>query len=179
MTPTTVASAVGTSAAGTSGVVASDSADVSSQLDLLDRSRHSLLMACQSTDTTTRHRHAQLAALRAAASMLATRRGHRRSSLRAEVTGPHSLWQLLPSLAPELAEWAGFFEAVTTRSGSTTPVSAREADDLLRQAEIFLDLVCRHLGLPAQEQVHVDVLVPTVPCLVQGAGGGGQPDVRP
>jgi hypothetical protein len=164
----------------TSDPVTSDpvtsTADVSSQLDLLDRSRHSLLMACQSSDTTTRHQHAQLAALRAAASMLATRRHPRRASLRTDVTGPHSLWQLVPSLAPELAEWAGFFEMVTARSG---PVSAREADDLLRQAEIFLDLVCRHLGLPAQGQAQADVLVPTVPCLVQGVGSGGAPDAHP
>ncbi len=96
--------------------------------------------------------------------------------LRTEVTGPHSLWQLVPSLAPELAEWAGFFETVTARSG---PVSAREADDLLRQAEIFLDLVCRHLGLPAQGQAQADVLVPTVPCLVQGVGSGGGLDAHP
>lgn len=170
MTPTTVTSDAVTSDAVTS------TADVSSQLDLLDRSRHSLLMACQSSDTTTRHQHAQLAALRAAASMLATRRHPRRASLRTDATGPHSLWQLVPSLAPELAEWAGFFETVTARSG---PVSAREADDLLRQAEIFLDLVCRHLGLPAQGQAQADVLVPTVPCLVQGVGSGGGPDAQP
>lgn len=162
-----------------SHAVASPTADVSSQLDLLDRSRHSLLMACQSSDTTTRHQHAQLAALRAAASILATQRhAARRASLRPDVTGPHSLWQLVPSLAPELAEWAGFFEAVTTRSSGPGPVSAREADDLLRQAEIFLDLVCRHLGLPAQAQAQADLLVPAVPCLVQGAGGGGGSDAR-
>ena len=34
------------------------------------------------------------------------------------------------------------------RPGAATGHSAREADDLLRQSEIFLDLVCRSLGLP-------------------------------
>ena len=144
----------------------------SSTLDLLDRSRHSLLLACQSPDTTTRHRHAQLAALRAAASVLAARRHPRRAALRSGVPGPHSLWELLPAWAPELAEWAGFFETVTVRSG---PVSARDADDLLRQAEVFLDLVCHSLGVPAQGQVQADVLVPTVPCLIPTSHGVGAP----
>ena len=122
-------------------------------LDLLDRSRHSLLEACQSREVSQRYLQAQLGALRAAAALVAARAtpdGH---------CGPRSLWELLPTVAPELAEWAEFFELVTARRGQ--PHSAREADDLIRQSEVFLDLVCRSLGLPVQPGSHDEVLVPT------------------
>lgn len=165
---------------------------MTSTLDLLDRSRHSLLLACQSTDTTARHQHARLAALRAAASMLAARRDsgrllgpegsdrpHRPDGADGPDrpvsggSGPHSLWALLPRLAPELAEWATFFEVVTAEHRSQGQVSARDADDLLRQAELFLDLVCRSLGVPANSHGQVDLLVPTIPCALPRAGGAG------
>ncbi|WP_195908263.1 SAV_6107 family HEPN domain-containing protein [Nostocoides sp. HKS02] len=164
---------------------------MTSTLDLLDRSRHSLLLACQSTDTTTRHQHARLAALRAAASMLAARRDARR--LRgpgasdgadgpdgpdrpddSDRAGPHSLWALLPRLAPELAEWATFFEVVTADRRPQGQVTAREADDLLRQAELFLDLVCHSLGVPANNHGPIDLLVPTIPCALPSAVGSGR-----
>jgi hypothetical protein len=147
---------------------ASGGSDVASTLDLLDRSRHSLLLACQSSDTTTRHQHAQLAALRAAASVLAARRDPRSPVVAGSGgPGPRSLWELLPRLAPELAEWASFFEVVTSGPG---PVSARDADDLLRQAEIFLDLVRRSLGVPAHTPGQVDLLVPTLACALPEIG---------
>ncbi|GAA4715754.1 hypothetical protein GCM10025782_10630 [Pedococcus ginsenosidimutans] len=141
---------------GTTTGIATDSATSSAaaSLELLDRSRHSLLEACQSQEVTQRYLQAQLGALRAAAALVAARAtpdGHR---------GPRSLWELLPAVAPELAEWAGFFELVSTRRAGH-PVSVREADDLLRQSEVFLDLVCRSLGLPVQLAAHTEVLVPT------------------
>jgi hypothetical protein len=122
-------------------------------LDLLDRSRHSLLEACHSQEVSQRYVQAQLGALRAAAALVAARTspdGH---------CGPRSLWELLPAVAPELSEWAGFFELADRRRRRHHP-SAREADDLLRQSEVFLDLVCRSLGLPVQPS-HGEVLVPT------------------
>ncbi len=122
-------------------------------LDLLDRSRHSLLEACQSREVSQRYLQAQLGALRAAAAVVAARAtpdGH---------CGPRSLWELLPTVAPELAEWAEFFELVAARRGHAH--SAREADDLIRQSEAFLDLVCRSLGLPVHPGGHDEVLVPT------------------
>jgi HEPN superfamily protein len=125
----------------------------SATLDLLDRSRHSLLEACHSQEVTQRYLQAQLGALRAAAALVAARTSPNGQS------GPRSLWELLPAVAPELSEWAGFFELVATRHRHGQP-SAREADDLLRQSEIFLDLVCRSLGLPVQRS-HGEVLVPT------------------
>jgi hypothetical protein len=100
--------------------------------------------------------------MRAAAALVSAR------AATAGVPGPHSLWALLPSVAPELTEWAEFFEATgprhdpqgTVLGGGATAVTAREADDLLRQAETFVDLVCRSLGLPASPP-HGNVLVPT------------------
>lgn len=136
-----------------------------SALDLLDRSRHSLLEACHSHDIAQRHRQAQLAALRAAAAVVAARTSP------GGPAGPRSLWELVPSVAPELAEWAGFFELVATRAG---PHTAREADDLLRQSETFLELVCRSLGLPVAG-VPRDVLVPTAAASGTPVHLGGSP----
>ena len=58
---------------------------------------------------------------------------------------------MLPGVAPELGEWAAFFAAcsahrsVIDRGGH---ISARESDDLLRQAEMFLEIVQDLLGVP-------------------------------
>jgi len=137
-------------------------ATAASALELVERSRADLLQACHSRGIAQRYQHSQLAAMRAAAALV---------SARAVPTGqarPRSLWDLLPSVAPELTEWAGFFAAVTSRHPSLAgsvpagqgQITAREADDLLRQAETFVELVCRALGLP-MTPVHGDVLVPT------------------
>jgi hypothetical protein len=117
-------------------------------LELLERAEASLLAACHSREVDQRHQHARLGALRAAAALVAAR-------TTGSASGPRSLWVVLPVVAPELAEWAGFFAAATRRTG--TP-STREADDLLRQAEAFLDLVRAGLGLPASR--HHDLLLP-------------------
>jgi hypothetical protein len=126
-------------------------------LDLLDRARHSLLEACQSEEVARRYDQAQLGALRAAAAVVATRITPTHQST--GQSGPRSLWELLPTLAPELSEWAGFFDVVGARRHHDH--SAREADDLLRQSELFLDLVCRTLGLPVPASLHDHLLVPT------------------
>ena len=118
-------------------------------LDLLDRSRASLLSACRADSVAERYVEAHLAALRAAAALLAARsRPSRRSQLR-------SVWEVLPQLAPELTEWAVFFAASARRRaalerGSSGP-GAREADDLLRQSETFFELVQGVLGLPLSQ----------------------------
>jgi hypothetical protein len=120
-------------------------------LELLDRSRESLLEACHSTVVAERYLQAHLAALRAAAALVAAHGSDRRDTRHAGAShSPRSLWELVPAVAPELSEWAGFFELATAQASSGRPAasSAREADDLLRQAETFLGLVCRSLGLP-------------------------------
>ena len=58
----------------------------------------------------------------------------------------------LPTLAPELTEWAGFFAVAAgervaiEREGRS--VTARAADDLVRQAETFVGIVQDLLGVP-------------------------------
>jgi hypothetical protein len=65
-------------------------------------------------------------------------------------------------VAPELAEWAAFFAATegrrdAIRGGATSIVSAREADDLVRDARAFLRLVERAIGFSAMRDSPVDV----------------------
>jgi hypothetical protein len=115
-------------------------------LDLIDRSRASLLEACRAGSVGERYVGAHLAALRAAAALLAAR------STPARRSRPRSVWEVLPGVAPELTEWAVFFAASAQRRAAiergAVVVGTREADDLLRQAEIFLGLVQAALGLP-------------------------------
>ena len=151
-------------------------ATAASTLELIERSRSSLLEASHSRGVAERYLQSRLAAMRAAAALVSAR------SATPSAAGPRSLWALLPSVAPELTEWADFFAVATLRdaeplvsstagapstagahsmAGAAFPVTAREADDLLRQTETFVDLVCRALGLPLAPP-HGDVLVPTV-----------------
>src|SRR6476469_5898016 len=115
-------------------------------LDLLDRSRASLVAACRAGTVDERYVEAHLAALRAAAALLAARsRPSRRSRLR-------SVWEVLPEVAPELTEWAVFFASTAQQRavlerGARVPTT-READDLLRQSETFHSLIRACLGLP-------------------------------
>ena len=68
---------------------------------------------------------------------------------------PQSVWELLPRVEPTLCEWAAFFAAgagkrAAAEAGLPRAVSLREADDLLRDAEIFVSLVESALGVSAQ-----------------------------
>jgi hypothetical protein len=59
-----------------------------------------------------------------------------------------------PRWPQKLAEWAAFFAATqakrdAVRAGATSIVSAREADDLVRDVEAFLRLVERAVGFSA------------------------------
>ncbi|WP_460447462.1 SAV_6107 family HEPN domain-containing protein [Angustibacter aerolatus] len=119
-------------------------------LDLLDRAHESLVTSVTARSAGERYVAAHLAALRSAAAVLAVRgRPSRRSR-------PRSVWEVLPTVAPELGEWAAFFDAGASRraaleAGRDDVVSTRQADDLLRDAETFLLLVESSLGLPRQE----------------------------
>lgn len=120
-----------------------------SVVSLLEAARDELRAAGQADDPAERFRSAHLGALRAAAAVLALRARSRRSSR------PTDAWTLLASVAPEYAEWAGFFAAhSTTRSvieaGVRGRVSQRDADDLLRQADLFLALVTRTVASRAR-----------------------------
>ena len=96
----------------------------------------------------TRYASAHVAALRAAAALLAARARPSASRRRRQ----KSAWVLLAEVAPELGEWAGFFAAgaakrAAAEAGSTRAVTAREADDLVRDADLFLGVVETMLGL--------------------------------
>ena len=110
----------------------------------LRRAEQALLEAELAGDPAERYLAAHLAAMRTAVTVLAVRARPRRTS------GPADVWQVLAHVAPELGEWAAFFAAgrqkrLLVQAGATTLVSEREADDLLRDAQDFHDLVARRL----------------------------------
>ncbi|GAA4108352.1 hypothetical protein GCM10022215_01990 [Nocardioides fonticola] len=121
----------------------------------LDRAADSLAEAAATADVPARYAHAHVAALRAAAALLSTR-------ARPEAPGRRSTqnaWVLLARLAPEFEEWATFFAAgarkrAAAEAGSRRAVTAREADDLLRDAERFVRLIEESLGLRPHETRH-------------------------
>ena len=108
---------------------------------LLGQAHRGLGEAVGCPDAGWRYATAHLAALRAAAAVLAARTrpepGRRR---------PRSAWVLIGQVAPELAEWAAFFAAgaakrAAAEAGLSHAVTEREADDLVRDATTFLDVV--------------------------------------
>lgn len=116
--------------------------------ELLAAAARALLAASAQPRACERFAGAHLAALRTAAALLAAeaRPARRRGGLR-------SAWSLLAEVAPDLAEWAGYFQAgAATRSaaeaGLVDAVTDRDADDLVRGVEAFMALVARRVGLP-------------------------------
>ena len=90
-----------------------------------------------------------LAAHSAAQDVLAVLLVTRSPRIRA-LPGPVNGWHLLARVAPEYAEWAGYFAALQPKqqavlAGAVNLVSEREADDLLRDAMTFCDEVDRRL----------------------------------
>lgn len=119
--------------------------------ELLAISRQGLAEAAQTSADGLRYATAHLAALRAAAAVLAARarpEPRRRNRLT-------SVWALLATVAPELGEWAAFFAAGASKraaaeAGIPRAVTAREADDLIRASEQFVEVVAVSLGLAYQ-----------------------------
>jgi len=117
-------------------------------LRLLAAARIALREADRAETPAERFATAHLAGLRAAAAVLADRARPNDARTRR----PTSAWVLLTSVAPELGEWAAYFAAGADKraaalAGLRTAVTAREADDLLRDARTFLALVETTLGL--------------------------------
>ena len=118
-------------------------------LDMLAHARACLQEAALAERPADRYATAHLAALRTAAAVLAARAdrepaGRRRS---------RNALVLLARVAPELEEWAAFFSAgagkrAAAEAGAASAVTTREADDLLREAETFLGVATRVLGVP-------------------------------
>ncbi|MEU6850787.1 SAV_6107 family HEPN domain-containing protein [Actinacidiphila alni] len=119
-------------------------------LDLLTQAHLGLEEAAALETPNERYATAHLAALRTAAAVLAVRgrpepTARRRGRIR-------TAWEVLPEIAPELAEWSALFEAGAARraraeAGIAGAASARDADDLIRAAAMFLRLVERMLLL--------------------------------
>ena len=124
----------------------------------LQRARSALLEAELTPRAADRYLAAHHAALRIAAVILAGRpdpAGNRqRASQRAR---PRNAWALVATVAPELAEWAAYFAATegkrdAVRAGATAIVTAREADDLVRDAHQLLSLVERSLATGERQE---------------------------
>ncbi|WP_299531053.1 SAV_6107 family HEPN domain-containing protein [uncultured Streptomyces sp.] len=136
-------------------------------LDLLAKAHAGLDEAAVLPAPHERYATAHLAALRAAAAVLAARG-------RPEATRRHrerirSAWDVLPEIAPELTEWCALFAAGADRraraeAGIRSAAGSRDADDLLRDAAMFLRLVERLLALS-----------PTLPHPVPAAAPEGVP----
>ncbi|WP_369204267.1 SAV_6107 family HEPN domain-containing protein, partial [Streptomyces sp. PU-14G] len=126
-------------------------------LDLLAQAQHGLDEAAESETANERYAAAHLAALRTAAAVLAVRgrpepeaarrggtvRRPRRHAIR-------SAWEVLPEVAPELAEWSALFASGAPRraraeAGIAGAASRQEADELVHHAGMFLRLVERML----------------------------------
>ncbi|WP_159001278.1 SAV_6107 family HEPN domain-containing protein [Streptomyces sp. SBT349] len=113
-------------------------------LDLLAQAERGLGEAAALKDPGESYVAAHLAALRAAAAVLAVRgrpeptaRGRRRI---------RSVWEVLPEIAPELAEWSLLFGASAERraridAGIRGVATRGDADDLCRAAGFFLRLI--------------------------------------
>jgi hypothetical protein len=122
----------------------------------LERAAESLRDAITATDPAERYAFAHVSALRATAALLAARarpeprrRGRQKNA-----------WVLLTEVAPELAEWAAFFAAgadkrAAAEAGSRRAVTARESDDLVRDADRFLAVVETALGLTSHVPIRV------------------------
>ncbi len=134
-------------------------------LELLAKARSGLDEAAVLHEPNERYATAHLAALRTAAAVLAARG-------RPETNKRHrdrirSAWEVLPEIAPELTEWSALFASGADRraraeAGVPGAAGERDADDLLRDAAMFLRLVERLL-----------VLQPVLPQPRQERPGGG------
>ncbi|MDT6985536.1 SAV_6107 family HEPN domain-containing protein [Streptomyces lusitanus] len=119
-------------------------------LDLLAQARAGLDEAAVLDTPNERYATAHLAALRTAAAVLAAR-GRPETSPRARAK-IRSAWEVLPEIAPELAEWSALFASGARRraraeAGIQGAATVRDADDLIRDVAMFLRLVERMLVL--------------------------------
>ncbi|KNE81552.1 MULTISPECIES: SAV_6107 family HEPN domain-containing protein [Streptomyces] len=119
-------------------------------LGLLAQARAGLDEAAGLPEPNERYATAHLAALRTAAAVLAVR-GRPESTPRRRQR-IRSAWEVLPEVAPELTEWSMLFASGAARraraeAGIRDAAGSRDADDLLRDAGMFLRLVERMLVL--------------------------------
>jgi hypothetical protein len=127
-------------------------------LDLLAQAQYGLDEAAGLETANEQYATAHLAALRTAAAVLAVRGRPEQEAARRRGTGPRrarrpairSAWEVLPEVAPELAEWSALFASGAARraraeAGIAGAASPRDAEALLHHAGMFLRLVERML----------------------------------
>ncbi len=136
-------------------------------LDLLAQAHQGLDEAVLLATANERYAAAHLAALRTAAAVLAVRSSPEPATRRGRRI--RSAWEVLPEVAPELAEWSALFAAGAARraraeAGIPNAARARDADDLVRAATMFVRIVERLLSLR--------------PALPEGPGDGSAGRVR-
>jgi hypothetical protein len=129
-----------------------DRSDVAASDTFLTSSWAALMESASAPAAPLRYGNAYLAALRAAAAVLSVRA----TRSRAGSTG--TIWSVLPAFAPQLGEWAAFFAAAADRraaiaAGRPATVTARDADDLLRNAQAFHQVVRTVLGASCRQQL--------------------------
>lgn len=111
--------------------------------DLLALARSSLAWAEAAERSDVRFGHALTSAKRSAAALLASGRPGTTAEVDADI------WLATTRRAPELAEWAAYFAAAAAKARGAGLeqylISAREADDLVRDARAFLVLVSARL----------------------------------
>lgn len=127
--------------------------------DLIQSARASLDAARDTEDSNSRFVHAHVAALRAGAAVVAARATPQPPQSQARRhTGLPSLWVLLRSIAPDLGEWADYFEASAPKrqsaeAGVRNAVSEREASDLMRDSHAFVRIVETALSISPQLRI--------------------------
>lgn len=148
-------------------------------LDLLAQARAGLDEAAVLESANERYATAHLAALRTAAAVLAARgRPESTPRRRARI---RSAWEVLPEIAPELAEWSVLFASGARRraraeAGIQGAAGSRDADDLIRDVAMFLRLVERMLVLqPVLPQPRHDPDLPPQTLADASGGGPGRP----
>lgn len=113
--------------------------------DLLRTALIALDDAYQAPTPGQRYVAAHVAALRAGAALLAVGAKPTRSPR------IRSVWELVPSAAPELLEWCNYFQVIGRRRVfveiGREYVTARQADDLVRDAESFMEQIAGILGV--------------------------------
>jgi hypothetical protein len=119
-------------------------------LDLLAQAYRGLDEARSLEGPLERYAVAHLAALRASAAVLAVRgvpeeSPRKRGRIR-------SAWEVLPEVAPELAEWALYYAAgapkrAAAEAGIASAATMRDADDLIRNTALFVRMVQRLVAL--------------------------------
>jgi hypothetical protein len=129
-------------------------------IDLLGGALRSLDTAITSSRAGEKYVAAHLAALRAAAALLA-------AYARPNSRRPTSVWTLVIKVVPEFTEWAQYFAAgagkrAAAEVGLTGAVTPREADDLVRDAHEFIDLVSEKLGVSRQLTLPTNVAAQAV-----------------